>query len=75
MIKQNYLICGSLGWCLEIFWSGLHSFAIKDYHLMGQSSLWMFPIYGMGAFIGLYQGACVIILFISAVYYIPRLSF
>lgn len=47
--RQNFLICGSLGWCLEIFWTGLHTLHEKDFRLTGHSSLWMFPIYGLAA--------------------------
>lgn len=48
---SNYIQCGMLGWCLEVFWTGLHSFLKKDPKLMGFSSLRMFPIYGMASFI------------------------
>ena len=40
-----------MGWCLELFWTGLHSFRIRDPKLTGRSSLWMFPIYGSAAFL------------------------
>lgn len=52
MKKHSFLFCGAAGWCLEILWTGLHAVGKKDYRLMGQSSLWMFPIYGMAACIG-----------------------
>ena len=45
MIKQ-FIFCGSLGWCFEVFWTGLGSLFKHDKKLMGQSSLHMFPIYG-----------------------------
>ena len=48
-MKRNFIRCGTLGWCLEIFWTGLHTLQTQDYRLMGHSSLWMFPIYGMAA--------------------------
>ena len=51
MMKRNFLLCGLLGWSLEIFWTGLHSLFKRDRQLMGYSSLWMFPIYGMAALI------------------------
>ena len=50
-MKRNFLLCGLLGWSLEIFWTGLHSLFKRDRQLMGHSSLWMFPIYGMAALI------------------------
>ena len=48
---NNFLLCGALGWCLEIFWTGLHSMQKGKKDLMGQSSLWMFPIYGCASVI------------------------
>lgn len=36
-----------LGWCIEIFWTGLHSLLHNDPKLTGVSSLHMFPIYGL----------------------------
>ncbi len=50
MIK-NFMKCGITGWCLEIIWTSLNSLFHRDYKLMGQSSIWMFPIYGMAAVI------------------------
>ena len=50
-MKRNFLLCGLLGWSLEIFWTGLHSLFKRDRQLMGHSSLWMFPIYGSAAFL------------------------
>lgn len=51
MLRQNFLKCGVIGWTLEVFWTGLHSFRIRDLKLTGNSSLWMFPIYGCAAFL------------------------
>ena len=50
-MRHKFLTCGLLGWCLEIFWTGLHTLSGKDFRLVGHSSLWMFPIYGMASFI------------------------
>lgn len=50
-MKQNFFRCGILGWAMEIFWTGLHSFRVRDPKLTGTSSLWMFPIYGCAAFL------------------------
>lgn len=47
MLKRNFLICGVTGWCMEILFTSAGSFAKKDKRLIGQTSLWMFPIYGM----------------------------
>lgn len=51
-MKQSFLLCGSIGLCLEVLWTGLHSVIHQDYRCMGQSSILMFPIYGMAAIIG-----------------------
>lgn len=51
MIKQNFLRCGMIGWAMEIFWTGLHAFRVRNLKLIGNSSLWMFPIYGCAAFL------------------------
>ena len=51
MIRRNFFRCGMMGWCLELFWTGLHSLRIRDPKLTGRSSLWMFPIYGSAAFL------------------------
>lgn len=50
-MKRNFLLCGSLGWCLEVFWTGLHSLLNGQPTMMGQTSLLMFPIYGCAAVI------------------------
>lgn len=50
-MKRNFLLCGSIGWCLEVFWTGLHSMLRGEHTMMGKSSLLMFPIYGCAAFI------------------------
>lgn len=51
-MKKNFLICGLTGWCLEILFTSLGSFQKNDYRLKGQTSIWMFPIYGMAVVIG-----------------------
>lgn len=51
-IISHFLLCGFIGWCIECFWTGLHSlFVSTDPTLRCGSSVWMFPIYGLGAFI------------------------
>lgn len=56
-MKKNlftkFLLCGFTGWCLECFWTGLVSLCKKkrDLKLTCQTSLWMFPIYGLAVFI------------------------
>ena len=51
-MKNQFLFCGSVGWGLEILWTGLHSLHDGEPTLSGTSSLWMFPIYGMASLIG-----------------------
>lgn len=47
----NFLLCGLSGWCMECFWTGIHSIKEKDRFLLCRTSLWMFPIYGMASFL------------------------
>lgn len=55
-LLKDFLICGITGWCMEIFFTSMGSFMAKNYTLTGHTSLWMFPIYGIAAFIfPLYQ--------------------
>ena len=42
----NFLLCGSVGWNMEILWTGFHSLLSGQWTLTGKSSLLMFPIYG-----------------------------
>lgn len=48
---ENFLLCGALGWCVEIIFTALQSLRRRDFRLQGITSLWMFPIYGCGAFL------------------------
>lgn len=49
---QNFLKCGTAGWCLEILFTSVDSILTHDWRLMGRTSLLMFPIYGLGALLG-----------------------
>ncbi len=51
-IEKNFAICGLTGWCMEIIYTSLDSFRKKDLTLTGNTSIWMFPIYGMASIIG-----------------------
>lgn len=51
-LKKNFAICGLTGWCMEIVYTSLTSLSKKDMTLMGNTSIWMFPIYGSAAVIG-----------------------
>uniref|UniRef100_UPI0040576201 putative ABC transporter permease n=1 Tax=Acetatifactor sp. TaxID=1872090 RepID=UPI0040576201 len=46
---QNFLRCGLMGWCMEIVFTSLDAFRRKDFTLKGNTSIWMFPIYGCAA--------------------------
>ena len=48
---RNFFICGLAGWCMEIVFTSFGTFLHGDPRLLGQTSLWMFPIYGMAALI------------------------
>lgn len=48
---KDFLICGATGWCMEIIFTGLNQLRRRDMSMTGQSSLLMFPIYGMAALI------------------------
>ena len=52
MNLKNFMICGLTGWCMEILFTAFGALIRGDAHLMGYTSLWMFPIYGMAACIG-----------------------
>lgn len=46
---KNFIKCGIAGWCMEIAFTAFHAFRKRDLTLTGQTSVWMFPIYGMAA--------------------------
>lgn len=48
---KSFLQCGLIGWCMEILFTALHSLRKRDYTLKGNTSLWMFPIYGCASFL------------------------
>lgn len=48
-MKYKFLTCGMTGWCMEIIFTGLHSLKDHNNTLMGNTSIWMFPIYGMAS--------------------------
>lgn len=51
MLGRNFFICGLTGWCMEILFTSAGSLLKKDGRLIGQTSVWMFPIYGMAVVI------------------------
>ncbi len=48
---MDFIKCGLLGWCIEVIWTGYHSYKNNDKKMMGNTSILMFPIYGMAAII------------------------
>ena len=52
-MENNFIKCGLAGWSAELCYSSLIARTKNhDKRLMGQTSLYMFPIYGMAAAIG-----------------------
>lgn len=51
-MPKTFFLCGALGWCMEILWTGLHSLFEGRLTMMGKTSLLMFPIYGCASVIG-----------------------
>lgn len=50
--RKNFIRCGLIGWSMELFASCFHNLAAtNDKRLIGQTSLLMFPIYGLGTLI------------------------
>jgi uncharacterized membrane protein len=49
---KHFVICGLTGWCMEILFTSFGSLLHGDVRLVGQTSIWMFPIYGMAMLIG-----------------------
>ena len=52
MRGKNFILCGLAGWCIEVAFTSFNALRRKDKKLIGQTSAWMFPIYGMAAGIG-----------------------
>ena len=48
-LPKNFFLCGIIGWCTEIIFTSLKSLRDRDFRLLGVTSLWMFPIYGLGS--------------------------
>ncbi len=43
----DFFKCGVTGWCLEVLWTGLSNMFHHDKKLTSNTSLIMFPIYGL----------------------------
>ena len=37
MIKRDFFRCGLTGWCLEVFWTGIHSLLEGNFTMMGKT--------------------------------------
>lgn len=48
---EDFIKCGLCGWCMEVVWTGMQNFIKHDKKMMGNTSILMFPIYGLGSFI------------------------
>lgn len=46
---RDFLKCGITGWCLEIIFTAIGALRRREMQLVGQTSLYMFPIYGCAA--------------------------
>lgn len=49
-MRRRFVVYGFIGWCMEIIWTGLQSLMQRDVKLIGRTSIWMFPIYGLTVF-------------------------
>ena len=47
--SKNFVLCGIIGWCTEIIFTSFQSIYNRDLRLLGVTSLWMFPIYGLAS--------------------------
>ena len=50
-MAKRFVIYGLLGWCLEVFWTGIGSMFRGDIKLSAQTYVWMFLIYGLAVFL------------------------
>ena len=51
MMRKKFVVCGVVGWCMEIIFTGLGSLRKNEHKLTAHTSIWMFPIYGMACFL------------------------
>ncbi|MDE3087773.1 MAG: hypothetical protein KGJ80_00100 [Chloroflexota bacterium] len=53
-MEIRFFIYGALGWCSEILWTAITrkvTRGARDWLLVGETSLWAFPLYGLIAFL------------------------
>lgn len=54
---HDFICCGLTGWCIECAHTGLSELFRGNIKLTSSTSLWMFPIYGLAAFmVPVYNG-------------------
>jgi uncharacterized membrane protein len=48
----RFVAYGLVGWCAEVLFTGVHDFVrFRDNRLPSRMSIWMFPVYGLMAFL------------------------
>ncbi|QGU93993.1 hypothetical protein GOM49_01560 [Clostridium bovifaecis] len=52
-MEKRFVIYGLAGLCMEVVWNGFWSLMKGDINIVGQTSLWMFPIYGLAVLLEL----------------------
>lgn len=50
-LSTDFLKCGIFGWCIEVLWTGTGNLLRHDKSCTANTSILMFPIYGLAAFI------------------------
>lgn len=50
-MKNNFVKCGILGWCIEIIWTAFNGIKSDNNKFVGHTSIIMFPIYGLASII------------------------
>ena len=76
MLGRNFCIGGLTGWCMEIIFTSAHSIFARDKRLIGQTSIWMFPIYGCAAVIlPVYQKIASIPICVRGLFYTAGIFF
>lgn len=53
MRGKKFIVCGLAGWCIEVAFTSFSALMRKDKKLMGRTSAWMFPIYGLASCISI----------------------
>lgn len=48
-MRNDFIKCGVAGLFIEVLWTSITNAKSEDKRLIGNTSLWMFPIYGMAS--------------------------